>query len=422
MKILIVGGGGREHALAWRMRSDGQCTIYSAPGNAGLAALGHLVKHSPSEISELADLAQAEGIDLTVVGPEAPLVDGIVDEFIARGLAVFGPRRAAARLEGSKVFAKNLMRRHRIPTADYDVFEDPADARRFIEAKGAPIVVKADGLAAGKGVIVAPDVPTALGAVEAIMERKDFGPAGDRVVIEERLVGQELSLLAFTDGETIVPLAPARDYKPVGDGDTGPNTGGMGCYSPVPLVGEALVREAVERVIRPTVNALRTEGIRYRGVLYCGLMLTKEGMKVLEYNCRFGDPETQVQMPRLATPLVEVLQACSEGRLSEVPVRWADNAAVCVVMAAAGYPGAYERGKPIRGLDEAARPPHTMVFHAGTELRGAEVVTSGGRVLGVTAVGDDVPAARERAYAAVGRISYDGACYRRDIAAAVGAA
>lgn len=419
MRVLIVGGGGREHALAWRVARDGH-TVYSAPGNAGLAGIGELVPIEGTQVSDLAEFARGNRIDYTIVGPEAPLVAGLVDEFLGQGLAISGPKRAAARVEGSKVFAKNLMRRHRIPTADFDVFDDPADARRFIEARGAPIVIKADGLAAGKGVIVARDKATALQAVEDIMEARVYGDAGRRIVVEQCLTGQEISVLVFTDGEAVVPLVPARDYKPAYDGDLGPNTGGMGCFSPVPLVDDSFLAEALEKAARPTVAALRSEGVRYRGVLYIGMMVTNDGLKVLEYNARFGDPETQVQMPRLDTPLVEILQACSEGRLDEVPVRWKSDAAVAVVVAAEGYPGRYGKGRPIAGLDKAAAVDGAFVFHAGTALEGDETVTAGGRVLAVTGVGADLAEARKRAYAGVAEISFAGAWHRKDIAATVG--
>ncbi|MBP7561478.1 MAG: phosphoribosylamine--glycine ligase, partial [Armatimonadetes bacterium] len=368
---------------------------------------------------EMADFAREQGIDVTIVGPEAPLIDGIVDEFIARGLRVFGPKRAAARIEGSKVFAKNLMRRHKIPTADYAVFDDPNDARAYVERKGAPIVLKADGAAAGKGVLICKDLRAAYDAIEQIMEARVFGAAGDRVVVEEFMVGQEMSLLFFTDGATVVPLEPARDYKAARDGDEGPNTGGMGCYSPVPLVDDALRSETLERIVKPTIQGMLGEGIRFRGILYVGLMLTNRGLQVLEFNARFGDPETQVQMPRLDTPLIEILQACSSGRLDEVDVRWKSDAAVCVVMTAEGYPGRYERGRAITGIPEAEADEGVVVFHAGTKMAGGELVTDGGRVLGVTATGPTVAAARDRAYRATAKIAFDGAAYRKDIATAV---
>ncbi len=422
MRVLIVGGGGREHALAWRIARDGDHKLFSAPGNAGLAELGEVVPIEGTQVTELADFAAEHRIDYTIVGPEAPLVAGLVDEFVGRGLSISGPKRGAARIEGSKVFAKNLMRRHRIPTAEFEVFDDPQAARRYVEAQGGPIVVKADGLAAGKGVVVSRDTREALQAIEDIMEARVYGDAGSRVVVEQCLVGQEISVLVFTDGEVVVPLVPARDHKPAYDGDRGPNTGGMGCFSPVPLVDEGVLAEALERAARPTVAGLRSEGIRYRGVLYIGMILTSEGLKVLEYNARFGDPETQVQMPRLDTPLIEILQACSEGRLHELPVYWRNNAAVAVVLAAEGYPGGYEKGKPIRGLEEAGADEDTVVFHAGTALRDGEVVTTGGRVLAVTGVGDDLAQARARAYAGVARIEFDGAWYRTDIAGSVAGA
>lgn len=419
MKVLLVGGGGREHALAWRISQEGEHRIFSAPGNPGMATVGENIDLTPDRIGEMADFAREQGIDVTIVGPEAPLIDGIVDEFIARGLRVFGPKRAAARIEGSKVFAKNLMRRHKIPTADYAVFDDPNDARAYVERKGAPIVLKADGAAAGKGVLICKDLRAAYDAIEQIMEARVFGAAGDRVVVEEFMVGQEMSLLFFTDGATVVPLEPARDYKAARDGDEGPNTGGMGCYSPVPLVDDALRSETLERIVKPTIQGMLGEGIRFRGILYVGLMLTNRGLQVLEFNARFGDPETQVQMPRLDTPLIEILQACSSGRLDEVDVRWKSDAAVCVVMTAEGYPGRYERGRAITGIPEAEADEGVVVFHAGTKMVGGELVTDGGRVLGVTATGPTVAAARDRAYRATAKIAFDGAAYRKDIATAV---
>jgi phosphoribosylamine--glycine ligase len=419
MKVLLVGGGGREHALAWRISQEGEHRIFSAPGNPGMATVSENIDLTPDRIGEMADFAREQGIDVTIVGPEAPLIDGIVDEFIARGLRVFGPKRAAARIEGSKVFAKNLMRRHKIPTADYAVFDDPNDARAYVERKGAPIVLKADGAAAGKGVLICKDLRAAYDAIEQIMEARVFGAAGDRVVVEEFMVGQEMSLLFFTDGATVVPLEPARDYKAARDGDEGPNTGGMGCYSPVPLVDDALRSETLERIVKPTIQGMLGEGIRFRGILYVGLMLTNRGLQVLEFNARFGDPETQVQMPRLDTPLIEILQACSSGRLDEVDVRWKSDAAVCVVMTAEGYPGRYERGRAITGIPEAEADEGVVVFHAGTKMAGGELVTDGGRVLGVTATGPTVAAARDRAYRATAKIAFDGAAYRKDIATAV---
>jgi phosphoribosylamine--glycine ligase len=419
MKVLVVGGGGREHALAWRIAQEGDHQVYGAPGNPGIARIGQNVDLTVDRIGEMADFAREQGIDFTIVGPEAPLIDGMVDEFIARGLKVFGPKRAAARIEGSKVFAKNLMRRHKIPTADFDVFDNAADARTYIEKKGAPIVVKADGAAAGKGAIVCQDVRAAIDAVERIMEERVFGAAGDRLVVEEFMVGQEMSLLFFTDGETVVPLEPARDYKAARDGDEGPNTGGMGCYSPVPLVDDSLRNETMDRIVKPTIQGLLGEGIRFRGILYVGLMLTNKGLQVLEFNARFGDPETQVQMPRLDTPLIEILQACSSGRLHEIDVRWKPDAAVCVVMASGGYPGRYERGKVITGVQDAEADEGVVVFHAGTKMDNGNLLTDGGRVLGVTATGPKVADARDNAYQATARITFEGSHSRKDIAAAV---
>ncbi|HQK91960.1 MAG TPA: phosphoribosylamine--glycine ligase [Armatimonadota bacterium] len=421
MKVLVVGGGGREHALVWKIAQSPKVDrIYCAPGNAGIAACAELVPLSAESIPDLMAFAQREAVDLTVVGPEAPLIAGIADEFAANGLRVFGPSRQAARLEGSKVFCKNLFRRHRIPTADYQVFDCPKEAAKYVRARGVPIVIKADGLAKGKGVVVAHDLDTALEAVDDMLVKKTFGSAGDRVVVEECLVGHELSLKVFTDGESIVPMEPARDYKRAHDRDEGPNTGGMGAYSPVPLVSRDVANTAIRTVVRPIVDALRSEGIRYRGVLYAGLMLTNSGLKALEVNCRFGDPETQVIIPRLGSDLVDVLLATCEDRLAEVVVDWSSRAAVCVVLASRGYPASAETGIPVHGLEAAGAMDDVAVFHAGTS-RGTDgaIVTDGGRVLGVTAWGDSLGAARKRAYEAASHVQFDGMQYRKDIAAGV---
>ena len=417
MKVLVIGGGGREHALVWKLAQSPRVSqIYCAPGNAGIAELAECVPVGATEVAKLLAFAVERGIDFTVVGPEAPLCAGIVDAFLERGLKIFGPRQAGARLEGSKVFCKELFLKAGVPTARAEVFTNPADARAYVRQVGAPIVVKADGLAAGKGVIVAQSVAEAEQAIAEIMEQRVFGAAGAQVVIEECLTGQEASVMAVTDGKTYRILAAAQDHKRIFDGDQGPNTGGMGTYSPTPVV-TAELDGVLDEIFTRTLAGLRAEGIEYRGVLYAGLMLTPAGVKLLEYNCRFGDPETQVVVPRMDFDLLDVLEACADGRLDQLTLRWKPAAAVCVVMAAPGYPGQYPQGLPIDGLKDAAALANVCVFHAGTKRDAAgRVVTDGGRVLGVTALGADLPAAVTRAYDAVGRIHFDGAQYRRDIA------
>jgi phosphoribosylamine--glycine ligase len=416
MKVMVVGGGGREHALVWKLSTSPRVKkIFCAPGNAGTAKLAENVPIKAEDIEALAAFAQGEGIDLTVVGPEAPLVAGIVDVFRQRGLAVFGPTAAAAALEGSKVFAKELMDRYGIPTAKFAVFEDYKRAQAYIQQVGVPIVVKAEGLAAGKGVVVARDEETALEAVYEIMEGQIYGAAGRRVVIEECLEGEEVTLLAFTDGENILPLVASQDHKQVYDEDRGPNTGGMGCYSPVPAFTPALQEEVYNTILIPTVRSMQDLGRPFTGVLYAGLMLTGDGPRVLEFNARFGDPETQVILPRLENDLVDVLEACLLGGLSGLSLRWREEAAVCVIMASGGYPGPYQKGFPIRGLEMVETEEDVLVFHAGTESQGGEVVTAGGRVLGVTGLGKGIAEARTRVYQAVEKISFSGAHFRRDI-------
>ncbi|MGI6142897.1 MAG: phosphoribosylamine--glycine ligase [bacterium] len=416
MKVMVVGGGGREHALVWKLSISPRVKkIFCAPGNAGTAKLAENVPIKAEDIEALAAFAQGERIDLTVVGPEAPLVAGIVDVFRQRGLAVFGPTAAAAALEGSKVFAKELMDRYGIPTGKFAVFEDYKRAQAYIQQVGVPIVVKAEGLAAGKGVVVARDEETALEAVYEIMEGQIYGAAGRRVVIEECLEGEEVTLLAFTDGENIVPLVASQDHKQVYDEDRGPNTGGMGCYSPVPAFTPALQEEVYNTILIPTVRAMQDLGRPFTGVLYAGLMLTGDGPRVLEFNARFGDPETQVILPRLENDLVDVLEACLLGGLSGLSLRWREEAAVCVIMASGGYPGPYQKGFPIRGLEMVETEEDVLVFHAGTESQGGEVVTAGGRVLGVTGLGKEIAEARTRVYRAVEKISFSGAHFRRDI-------
>jgi phosphoribosylamine--glycine ligase len=418
MKVLIVGGGGREHALAWKISQSTKVSkIYAAPGNAGIGQMAECVPVSSEDIPGLLSFAKGRKIDLTVVGPEGPLSLGIVDAFTKAGLRIFGPGGGAAEIEASKSFAKDLMKKYRIPSADYEVFTDRAAAETYIRAKSAPIVVKADGLAAGKGVVVAETIDEAVDALDLIMTKKTFGAAGERVVIEECLKGEEASFMAFTDGRTVVPMASAQDHKRVFDGDKGPNTGGMGAYSPAPVVTKKLERQVMEEIMVPTVRAMEKEGRPYRGVLYAGLMIHDGIAKVLEFNARFGDPETQPVLARLDTDLVAIIEAILDGRLAQVEVKWKPDSAVCVVIASGGYPGSYEKGKAITGLDRAAVRENVLVFHAGTAVKDGKIVTEGGRVLGVTGVGPVVAAAIDNAYAAVRDISFEGAHYRKDIGA-----
>jgi phosphoribosylamine--glycine ligase len=416
MNILVIGGGGREHALVWKIAQSPLVErLYCAPGNPGIAGLAECVPLAVDNIEGLLEFARQKQIGLTVVGPELPLTLGIVDRFRAAGLTIFGPDRAAARIEGSKAFAKDLMAGCGIPTAAYGVFVERERAVEFIERCGAPIVVKADGLAAGKGVTVARSIEEAVAAVDAILVEGVFGEAGRQVVVEEFLEGEEASFLAFTDGRTIVPLASAQDHKAVFDDDRGPNTGGMGAYSPAPVVTAALHEKIMATVMRPAVEGMARQGCPYRGILYAGLMIRGEEIKVLEFNARFGDPETQPLLARLKSDLVPVLLDCARGGLAGIPLEWHDKAAVCVVMASGGYPGDYARGDEIRGLEAAARLPEVLVFHAGTAQKDGTVVTAGGRVLGVTGLGETVAAAIEHAYAGVRAISWEGAHYRSDI-------
>lgn len=418
MKILVVGSGGREHSLVWKLAQSPRVhRLYAAPGNAGIAEQAECVPVPATDIVALATFAEKEKIDLTVVGPEVPLTLGLVDEFQRRGLRVFGASRAAAQIEGSKAFAKALMLKYGIPTAAYREFSEPDAALAYVRERGAPIVVKADGLAAGKGALVCRTVEDAVAAVRLIMEQRAFGEAGDRVVVEEYLEGEEASFLAFTDGKTVLPLASAQDHKPIYDNDEGPNTGGMGAYSPAPVVSAALHRQIMDRVMIPTVRAMAAEGRPYRGVLYAGVMIKDGEAKVLEFNARFGDPEAQPLLLRMDSDLVPVLEAVLDGRLHEITLQWKEDAAVCVVMASGGYPGTYQKGKAIQGLEEAAKVEGVVIFHAGTARRGAHLLTDGGRVLGVTGRGRDVREAITRTYEAVRRISWEGAHFRTDIGA-----
>jgi phosphoribosylamine--glycine ligase len=416
VKILIVGGGGREHALAWKIaQSPLVDTLIAAPGNPGIARHARCVDVGVDTHDALVDLARRERIDLTVIGPEAPLVAGLADRFAAASLAVFGPSARAAAIEGSKIFAKDLMRRYGIPTARFAPFDDADGARRFCREIGAPLVVKTDGLAAGKGAIVCPTLEDADRAIAECMERRAFGAAGARVVVEEFMAGQEVSFFVLSNGGDVMALAAAEDHKTVFDGDRGPNTGGMGCYSPVAAFDTALEKQVMETIVRPTLAALAREGSPYRGVLYVGLMLTAQGPKVVEFNCRFGDPECQALMVRAPGDLVPLLVAAARADAWPPHHSWPRAASVCVNVASGGYPGTYRTGLPIRGVEAAAARPDVQVFHAGTATNNGTLVTAGGRVLGVTAVAEHMDAAITAAYAAVREISFEGMHYRTDI-------
>jgi phosphoribosylamine--glycine ligase len=417
LKVLVIGNGAREHALAWKIaQSPVVQQIYVAPGNAGTATIASNLAISPTDIETLGATALRLGIDLTVVGPEVPLSEGIVDHFEQRRLPVIGPCQAAARLESSKVFAKQLMQKYGIPAAGGEVFTGYNGAKKYVESQKPPIVIKADGLAAGKGVIIADSREKAIDALKEIMVDRIFGPAGDTVTIDEYLEGKEVSLLAFTDGKTVVPMVPACDYKRVFDKDKGPNTGGMGSYSPPGFFDKQLTQEVTRTIIRPTVEAMTKEGNPYKGVLYTGLMITKNGPRVLEYNVRFGDPETQAILPRLKTDLIEIFLAIADERLHELNIEWTDESCVGVVLASGGYPGTYRKGLPVEGLDKLDRD--IVVFHAGTTTNTTACIqTDGGRVLTVTATGRTVAEAREKVYSNIPRIHFDGCHYRKDIAA-----
>jgi len=429
VRILVIGSGGREHALAWKIAQSRLCDkIFCAPGNGGIAKLAECIDIKAEDTPALLEFARKEKIDLTVVGPEAPLANGIVDEFVRAKLRIFGPQRKAAQLEGSKVFAKELMAKYNIPTADFKVFDNADEASRYIEKIGAPCVVKADGLAAGKGVVVAKTVDEAQSAVDAFMRRKIFGAAGKKVIIEECLEGQEASILVFTDSREVIPLASSQDHKRIFDNDVGPNTGGMGAYSPAPVVTEELFKEILDTIVNRTIDGLVKEGIEYKGVLYAGVMLTKDGPKTLEFNVRFGDPETEAILPRLKSDLLEVMLATAEGTLGKIAksggLHWDTRACVCVVCSSGGYPGEYEKGKEIFGLEEAGTLKDIVVFHAGTKKSQVtshksqvKYFTSGGRVLGVTGLGATIKAAIQTTYGAVEKIHFEGMHYRKDIGA-----
>ncbi|MCI0706369.1 MAG: phosphoribosylamine--glycine ligase [Ignavibacteriae bacterium] len=418
MRVLLIGSGGREHAIAWKLRQSRHVQeLYCAPGNAGIEEYAMLVPIKAAENEKLLAFAQEQKIDLTVVGPEQPLVEGIVDAFEERGLKIFGPRKAAALLEGSKAYSKNFMQKYSIPTARFKSFSanEVAEANRFLQGTTFPVVLKADGLAAGKGVLISETKEKAQRAFEDIAVKKAFGAAGEKVVIEEFLEGEEVSVFVVTDGTEFVTLASAQDHKRIFDGDRGKNTGGMGAYAPAPIVDEALLRQITEQVVRPTLDGMRKEGTPYRGCLYCGLMITKSGPKVLEYNCRFGDPETQVVIPLIAGDFAELLFSVADGRLDNRNARLHSGSAVCVVMASKGYPDEYETGKVISGFDKFSHGDDVVVFHAGTKKNGSDILTAGGRVLGVTAIGQNLESTIQKAYQAVEKISFDGAQYRRDI-------
>lgn len=416
MKILVIGSGGREHALCWKLAQHPDAEIYAAPGNIGMIDVATLVNIKVDDIQGLVDFAKAEAIDLTVVGPELPLTLGVVDAFQEAGLDCFGPNKAAARLEGSKAFSKELMKKYNIPTAAFDTFTEVAPAKAFVDEIGVPCVVKADGLAAGKGVIICMTRDEADKAIEDMLSDHAFGDASATIVIEEYMEGPEVSVLAFADGKHVLPMVSAQDHKRIFDGDKGPNTGGMGAYSPAPVYTEELSKLVNETIIAPTIAAMAAEGAPFTGILYTGLMLTEKGPRVLEYNVRFGDPETQPIMVRMKSDIVDLFQACLDGTLDQATLEWYDEAAVCVIMASGGYPASSEKGVPIHGLDTISEE-EAIVFHSGTALKDDQIVTNGGRVLGVTAKDTTIKGAIDKAYAAVEKITFDHMQFRRDIGA-----
>jgi phosphoribosylamine--glycine ligase len=416
MKVLVIGSGGREHALVWKISQSPRVKeVFCAPGNGGIARQAQCLDIAATDLEALAGFCKENKIDLTVVGPELPLTMGIVDLFQKEGLRIFGPSKAAAQIEGSKAFAKDLMKKYNIPSAGYQVFTKRDEAVAYIKKQGAPCVVKADGLAAGKGVFVAATVEEALAALAAIMIKRIFGEAGDRVVIEERLEGEEASFIAFSDGKAVLPLASTQDHKAIYDDDQGPNTGGMGAYSPAPVVTPEVHERIMQEIMIPTIKAMAAEGIPYCGVLYAGLMIKDGKPKVLEFNCRLGDPETQPIFMRMKGDLVPVMEACIDKNLAAVDIAWDPRAAVCVVMASKGYPGSYEKGKPIHGLEKVEMMPGVHCFHAGTAIKDGKYLTDGGRVLGVTGLGNGIKQAIELTYQAVAAISWEGVHFRRDI-------
>ena len=417
MKVLVIGSGGREHALVWKLsQSPSVDKIFCTPGNAGISEIAECLDIKTDDIGALVNFAKYEGIDLTVVGPEAPLTAGIVDAFVKEDRRIFGPDKLGAQLEGSKVFAKAFMLKYGIPTAEYKTFTSYLHAKEYIQLKGAPIVIKADGLAAGKGVFVAVSVEESIDALKLIIKERAFGSAGDKVIVEQCLKGEEASFMVLTDGKTFIPLATSQDHKTVFDNDKGPNTGGMGAYSPAPIITESLEADIMKNIIKPVIKGLTKERINYRGIIYAGLMICDGKPYVLEFNCRFGDPEAQPVLMRLDSDLFDALKATSEGKLKDIKLSWKNDASVCVALTSKGYPGSYEKGKVIKGLDSLKNRDDLMVFHAGTSVDDKGFVTSGGRVLGVTALGKDIRGAKENAYQAIKKIHFDGMHYRKDIA------
>jgi phosphoribosylamine--glycine ligase len=416
MKVLVIGSGGREHALVWKISQSRKVDkIFCAPGNAGIAELAECVNIKAENILELKKFAIDQKIDLTIVGPEAPLAAGMVDEFKKEGLKIFGPSKAAAKLEGSKIYAKEIMKKYDIPTAEFAEFTNEKDAIKYLQNSNIPVVIKADGLAAGKGVVVAQDFEEAEEAIHRMLVEREFGEASSKIIIEECLVGQEASILAFADGKHFMIMQSAQDHKRIFDNDMGPNTGGMGAYSPAPVVTDKILKEVEEKVFRRMIDGMHKEGAPFIGVLYAGIMITKDGPKVLEFNVRFGDPETQPILMRLKTDIIDIIEHILEGKLDKIKVEWDKRAAVCVVLASKGYPGDYEKGKEISGLDETRPLKDAVVFHAGTSLKNGKVVTSGGRVIGVTAMADTIGSAITRAYSVVHMVKFDGMHYRSDI-------
>ena len=420
MKVLIVGSGGREHAIAQSVaRSPRVDKIYCAPGNAGIAGIAECVDIKAMELEKLADFAYNEKIDLTIIGMDDPLVAGVVDVFKAKGLRVFGPAKNAAIIEGSKAFSKDLMKKYNIPTAAYETFDNPDEAKEYLKSCKYPIVLKADGLALGKGVLICESYEAAVAGVKTLMQDKQFGSAGDRIVIEEFLTGREVSVLCYCDGNTIKPMTSAQDHKRAKDNDEGLNTGGMGTFSPSPFYTEDVQKFCEEKVFQPTIDAMKNEGRPFIGILFVGLILTPDGPRVLEYNARFGDPEAQVVLPRMKTDIIDVMEACIDGKLADIELEFEDNAAVCVILASEGYPEAYEKGKVITGLESFEGKEGYYVYHSGTRFEGNDIVTNGGRVLGVTAKGNTLKEARENAYKATSWISFDNKYMRNDIGRAI---
>jgi phosphoribosylamine--glycine ligase len=414
VRILVIGGGGREHAICWALKKSPKVReLYCAPGNGGIAGIAECVPIQVNQFAEIAEFASSRAIDLVVIGPDDPLSEGIVDYLEARRLTVFGPRQNAAIIESSKVFSKHLFKKYQIPSASYETFDNYEAALLYMHSQQVPIVIKADGLAAGKGVVIAQSMEEAEKALHDMMIAKIFGESGNQVVIEEFLTGQEMSILSFVDGRVVRPMVAAQDHKTVFDNDKGPNTGGMGTYSPLPHIEQSIIDEAIETIIKPTAAAMVSEGRPFRGILFAGLMLTPQGPKTIEFNARFGDPEAQVVLPRLKTDLLDIFLAAINGSLEQLDIEWSDEAAVCVVLASEGYPGPYPKGLPIAGLDDVGE---ALVFHAGTAIKDGKIVTNGGRVLGVTALGWDIADARAKAYAAAERIGFQGKHSRTDIA------